>query len=97
MLLSIFFILSFYLCSMQIIWKLVCISIFTQLFSISEDHFYFSFIVAGQGYINLKQTNKNAMGVTIVGMVVENIKTHHNQTFHLVVGRIMATPKMSMF
>lgn len=74
MLLSVFYILSFYLCSMQIIWKLVCISIFTQLFSISEDHFYFSFIVAGQGYINLKQTNKNAMGVTIVGMVVENIK-----------------------
>ena len=53
-------------------------------------------MVVGHGYIRLKQT-KHVMGLTTDGLQVENIKTHHNQPFHLVVGRKMATPKMSMF
>ena len=53
-------------------------------------------MVISHGYISLKQT-KHVMGVTTDGLQVENIKIHHNRTFHLVVGRKMATPKMFMF
>ena len=77
-------------------WKLICVSTFTQLFSPSQDHFNFSFMVVGHGYISLKQT-KHVMGVITDGLQVENIKTHHNQTSHLVVDRKMANPMMSMF
>lgn len=36
------------------------------------------------------------MAITLVGTVIENMKTHHNQTFHYVVGKITVTPKTSM-
>lgn len=34
------------------------------------------------------------MGNTLAGTVIENMKTHHNQTFHYVTGKGVATSRI---